>query len=225
EDGTVNKYVIYAAREQENTAPSGDTPETTGTPAGTDEPGSTEQTQEGGNKNTDDDFYFWAEEDEESGQIVLRTKAKYTIVNDPGTIKIPEGYFKTSIVISKKAVTAYSPTQDLSSDFLLLILSKNGGEPELYTFDRVERTVQRFSSTKKDATINTKTASGYSNFDDAEQAAAYEKSLHNLTLVIAIMSGICMLLLILTIRMALKSKEQKREHARRPSSRSGSSRR
>ena len=221
EDGTVNKYVIYAAREQENTAPGGDTPETTGTPAGTDEPGSTEQTQEGGNTAPSEGSYFYAVD--EDGKVILNAGSRYTIEKDNGSIKIPEGYFKTSILISGHTVTAYSPTEDLSSDFLLLILSKNGGEPELYSFDRVEKTVQRYSSSKKDATINSKPSSGYSTIDEAELKKNYDKSLHNLTLVIAIMSGICMLLLILTIRMALKSKEQKREHARRPSSRSGSS--
>ena len=158
--------------------------------------------------------------------MILYASSRYTIAKDPGTVKIPEGYFKTSILISGHNVVAYSPSEDLSSEFLLLILSKNGGEPELYSFDRVEKTLQRYSSSKKDEPINSKPASGYSTLEETELTKKYEKSLDNLTLVIAILSGVCMLLLILTIRMALKSKEQKRESTRRPpSSRSGSSRR
>ncbi|MCR5428392.1 MAG: cadherin-like beta sandwich domain-containing protein [Lachnospiraceae bacterium] len=213
EDGTLNKYVIYAAREPEKAAPGGDTPETTGTPDNTDNTGTAEQTPEGGNTAPAEGSYFYAA-DEDDG-VILYAGSRYTIGKDNGSIKIPEGYFKTSILISGHTVTAYSPTEDLSSDFLLLILSKNGGEPELYSFDRVEKTVQRYSLSKKDATINSKPSSGYSTIDEAELKKNYDKSLHNLTLVIAIMSGICMLLLILTIRMALKSKEKKSAPPRR----------
>ena len=215
EDGTLNKYVIYAAREPEKNGAGGDQTEVTGTPADGEntESGTGENTNEGGNTAPAEGSYFYAT-DEDDG-VILYAGSRYTIGKDNGSIKIPEGYFKTSILISGHTVTAYSPTEDLSSDFLLLILSKNGGKPELYSFDRVEKTVQRYSSAKKDATINSKPSSGYSTIDEAELKKNYDKSLHNLTLVIAIMSGICMLLLILTIRMALKSKEKKNSPPRR----------
>ena len=225
EDGTVSKYVIYAAREQEKAG--GDPAQPTGSPADGEGDGSgTSETapMEGAAPTGSEGFSFYATD--EDGEVILYASSRYTIAKDPGTVKIPEGYFKTSILISGHNVAAYSPSEDLSSEFLLLILSKNGGEPELYSFDRVEKTLQRYSSSKKDEPINSKPASGYSTLEETELTKKYEKSLDNLTLVIAILSGVCMLLLILTIRMALKSKEQKRESTRRPpSSRSGSSRR
>ncbi|MBO4558716.1 MAG: cadherin-like beta sandwich domain-containing protein, partial [Lachnospiraceae bacterium] len=220
EDGSLNKYVIYAAREPEKNGAAGDQSEVTGTPADGENTGSGtgESTNEGGQTAPAEGSYFYATD--EDGCVILNAGSKYTIEKDPGTIKIPEGYFKTSILISGHTVTAYSPTEDLSSDFLLLILSKNGGEPELYSFDRVEKTIQRYSSAKKDATINSKTSSGYANINEAELTEKYEKSLHSLTLVIAILSGVCMLLLILTIRLAMKSREKKSAPARRTGTRS-----
>ncbi len=224
EDGSLNKYVIYAAREPEKNGDSGAGTDVTGTPADGEntESGTPENTNEGGQTAPAEGSYFYATD--EDGLVYLNAGSRYTIEKDTGSVKIPEGYFKTSILISGHTVTAYSPTEDLSSDFLLLILSKNGGEPELYTFDRVEKTVQRYSSVKKDTTINSKTSSGYANINEAELTGKYEKSLHNLTLVIAIMSGICMLLLILTIRLALKSKEKKSAPARRTGTRTRNTR-
>ena len=149
-------------------------------------------------------FYFYATD--EDGAVILNAGSRYTIEKPNDSIRIPDGYFKTSILISGHTVTAYSPTEDLSGDFLLLILSRNGKEAELYSFDRVEKTLQRYSSSKGGNTIGN-TASGYSTIDEQELVAGYEKSLSSLTLVIAILSGVCMLLLILTIRMALKSRK------------------
>ncbi|MBO4506592.1 MAG: cadherin-like beta sandwich domain-containing protein [Lachnospiraceae bacterium] len=221
EDGSLNKYVIYAAREPEKNGAAGDQSEVTGTPAdGENTENGTGETSNEGDEDQNKSLQFFVTE--EDGELILETysRVRYTIENNPGDIKIPEGYFKTSILISRHSVTAYSPTEDLSSDFLLLILSKNGGAPELYSFDRVEKTLQRYSSENKSTVINSKTSSGYAKLEDAEQVAAYEKSLHSLTLVIAILSGVCMLLLILTIRLAMKSREKKSAPARRTGTRS-----
>ncbi len=219
EDGTVSKYVIYAAREQEKTGTGEEPAQPTESPADGDGDGSgTSETSPTGGAApiASEGFSFYATD--EGSEVILYASSRYTIAKDTGTVKIPEGYFKTSILISGHTVVAYSPTEDLSSEFLLLILSKNGGEPELYTFDRVEKTLQRYSSSKKDETINSKPASGYSTLEETELTKKYEKSLDNLTLVIAILSGVCMLLLILTIRLALKTREQNNTPPRRSSS-------
>ena len=218
EDGTVNKYVIYAAREakKETDNTSNDTTEPTVTPAPDETPKDSGNQSGGQTTANNEGFYFYATDEDES--VILNAGSRYKIEKANDSIKIPDGYFKTSILISGHTVTAYSPTEDLSSDFLLLILSRNGGDPELYSFDRVEKTLQRYSSSKGGNTIGN-TASGYSTLDEQELVEGYEKSLSSLTLVIAILSGVCMLLLILTIRMALKSRKKSPSHTRRtPSS-------
>ncbi len=222
EDGTVNKYVIYAARETAaETGNSGqggtDTPTPTENPADADPNGKGGTSSNPVNTNNEG-VYFYAVD--EGGAVILNAGARYTIEKPDDSIKIPDGYFKTSILISGHTVTAYSPTEDLSSDFLLLVLSWNGGAPELYSFDRVEKTIQRYSSAKGGNTIGN-TVSGYSTLDEQELVAGYEKSLSSLTLVIAILSGLCMLLLILTIRMALKSRKHPSHARKTPSSGAG----
>lgn len=194
EDGTVLKYIIYADRAEagEQADASGDGTQDT---AGSDS-GETAKTAEG--------TYFYAVE--KDGDVILNQGACYKVCPDDGTVSIPSGYFKTSVLISGNTVVAYSPTQDLSSDFLLMILSKNGGAPELYSFDRVEKTIQRYKGSLKDNVIST-TGSGYSTIDEQELTEGYEKSLSNLMLVIAVLCGICMLLIILTIRYAMKAKK------------------
>ena len=85
------------------------------------------------------------------------------------------------------------------------MLQKEGCEPALYSYDRVEKTVQRYY-----VDINSRmqqTASGYATYDEAELKAGYEKTLGILTVVIAALCGVCMLLLIITIRLALKKRE------------------
>ncbi len=205
QDGTTQKYVIYAARQDKAAPPSGEDAGN-GTNDTVEPTEGNEPQANSGIEQPTEGFYFYATDS--GDDVLLNAGAQYRICRDDGSIAVPSGYFKTSILISGHTVTAYSPTEDLSSDFLLLILSRNGGSPELYSFDRVEKTLQRFSAGKKDGAINNNTASGYSTIDEQELVAGYEKSLSSLTLVVAILSGACMLLLILTIRMAMKIRKK-----------------
>lgn len=205
EDGTVLKYIIYADRAEDGVIDSGAQDD-----AGRD---SSESTSDQRGTSTEGTYFYAVEKD---GDVILNQGACYKVCADDGTVAIPSGYFKTSVLISGNTITAYSPTQDLSSDFLLLILAKSGGVPELYSFDRVEKTLQRYKGSLKDNVIST-TGSGYSTINEQELTEGYEKSLSNLMLVIAVLCGICMLLIILTIRFAMKAKKP----AKRKSSSSG----
>ena len=106
EDGSLNKYVIYAAREPEKNGAGSDQSEVTGTPADGEntESGNGETSNEGGQTAPTEGSYFYAAD--EDGQVILNAGSRYTIAKDNGTIKIPEGYFKTSILISGHTVTA-----------------------------------------------------------------------------------------------------------------------
>ena len=205
EDGTVEKYIIYTDRLDESTVPA-----------------ESEQTEGEGELPAEDKategFFFYASS--KDGDVFLNQGSYFKVCSDDGTLSIPSGFTKTSVLISGNTIVAYSPTEDLSSDFLLLILSKNGGKPELYSFDRVDKTLQRYKGSLKDNIIST-TGSGYSTIDEQTLTEGYEKSLKSLMLVVAVLSGVCMLLIILTIRFAMKSKKQVRRRSSSSSTRSG----
>ena len=109
-------------------------------------------------------------------------------------------------MISGHTVTAYAPSNNPGSDYLLLILEKEGSQPAIYSFDRVEKTLQRLNDER--IVVGSKTGSGYSTIEEEELVKSYEKSMGTMTMVIAILSGICMLLLIIVIRMALKNRNE-----------------
>lgn len=207
EDGTIQKYIIYADRLEENT------------PVGTEDVPDTSDSDAQNAAPQGEGYYFYAVE--KDGDVILNQGSCYKVCRDTSAVTIPAGYFKTSVLISGNTVVAYSPSEDLSSDFLLLVLSKDGGAPQLYSFDRVEKTIQRYRGTQKDALVST-TGSGYSTIDEQTLTEGYRKSLSNLILVVAVLCGICMLLIILTIRFAVKSKNSGR---RGSSGRGGSTRR
>lgn len=221
EDGTKEKYVIYVARakaeepetEPDNPDSTDDTKEdgTAGEP-GTDDADTAKNTapdtsgQPDAGTAAESGFVFYADGDGET--IRLHTGSEYRVCANDGSIDIPEGYFKTTIVISGYTVAAYSPSEDLSSDYLLLILAKEGAAPGLYMFDRVEKTLQRYSG--RISTRSSVTATGYSTLEEQTLVDGYEKSLRNLTFVIAALCGICMLLLIITIRLATGRKNARK---------------
>lgn len=204
EDGTIQRYVIYVTRAEAGEIPgtedhSGETDTEDNTPKDDTKP-----------ENKPGSTYFYVTE--EDGEVILNAGSRYSICEDVSTVAVPDGYFKTSVLISGHTVVAYSPKEDVSSDFLLLVLSHEGGEPELYSFDRIEKTLQRYS-VKKGEAIGNKTTSGYATLDEQELVAGYEKSLSNLTMIIAVLCGVVMLLLILTIRMVIRARNAERRRA------------
>lgn len=214
EDGTVRKYVISVTRaeggEQEDSSDGKGEDNTADTGDG--EGGEAQEARPGST-------YFYVTE--EGGDVILNAGSRYTICSDISNVTVPDGYFKTSVLISGHTVVAFSPKEDVSSDFLLLVLSHEGGDPELYSFDRIEKTIQRYGA-KKGETIGNKTGSGYATLDEQELVAGYEKSLSNLTMIIAVLCGVVMLLLILTIRMVIRARNAERR--RSGGSRSGGTR-
>jgi len=201
EDGTVGKYVIYAVREEAGEALPTDVEQNDGT--GENDPGN--QNNNGGSDNgVPSGWAFYATEEEQG--VYLTADARYKVCKSLGDLELPAGYGKTSIMISGNTVTAYVPTNNPSSDYLLLVLEREGSAPALYSFDRVEKTIQRFDSDAMGS--GNKTASGYSTIEEQELVKSYEKNLGTMTMVIAILSGVCMLLLIIVIRMALRRRNE-----------------
>ena len=68
------------------------------------------------------------------------------IINDK--TKIPEGYEKTSITINKEEVTAYKATKN-KGFYLIYGMNVETGKTNLYSYDSVEETLQRYVEKEK----------------------------------------------------------------------------
>ena len=118
-------------------------------------------------------------------------------------VKIPDGFYRTSILISGYTVAAFSPVPDGTPEYLLLILRKEGSEPGLYVYDRIEKTLQRYGITAgADTTVTEKDDKDKD--EELPDKEAYDKTINTLTTVIAVLSGVCMLLIIIVIRIIFR---------------------
>ncbi|MCR5431960.1 MAG: cadherin-like beta sandwich domain-containing protein [Lachnospiraceae bacterium] len=198
-DGTENKYVVYCIRDEvpaeesepENEEPQEEKEEETAKEKKTEE--TTEHRQA---------FYITQKDD----KIMLIADTGYIMMESDAGVKIPEGYYKTSILISGYTVTAFSPVPDGTPEYLLLILCKEGSEPGLYVYDRIEKTIQRYGLSGTDRAVE-KTEENKKEDISSPDPEAYEKTVSTLTTVIAVLSGVCMLLLIIVIRLVFRRKD------------------
>ena len=138
---------------------------------------------------------------EDGGKTKLFINNEYELVTDTTGIEIPEGYKKTSMVIDVVSIPVYF-SEDADT-YMLLLLKNSNGEISLYNYDRTEKTIQKYLGKSTETTVKHVMTDS---IEALELANSYEKSLSTLTLIIAVLSGISMALLIVVIRMALKSK-------------------
>ena len=138
---------------------------------------------------------------EDGGKTKLFINNEYELVTDTTGIEIPEGYKKTSMVIDGVSIPVYF-SEDADT-YMLLLLKNTNGEISLYNYDRTEKTIQKYLGKSTETTVKHVMTDS---IEALELANSYEKSLSTLTLIIAVLSGISMALLIVVIRMALKSK-------------------
>ncbi|MBO4761805.1 MAG: cadherin-like beta sandwich domain-containing protein [Lachnospiraceae bacterium] len=192
-DGTENKYVIYCVREE---APEEEKIE---------EPAEQEKEPEPAKKSDpapgkhEQAFYVTQQDD----RIMLIADTQYELMSSDEGVKIPDGFYRTSILISGYTVAAFSPVPDGTPEYLLLILRKEGSEPGLYVYDRIEKTLQRYGITAgADTTVTEKDDKDKD--EELPDKEAYDKTINTLTTVIAVLSGVCMLLIIIVIRIIFR---------------------
>ncbi len=196
-DGTENKYVIYCVREE---APADEEK------AGQEDADDTKEASETKTKETSDGhtqaFYVTERDD----RIMLIADTEYEMMESDAGIKIPDGFYRTSILVSGYTVAAYSPVPDGTPEYLLLILKKDGSAPGLYVYDRIEKTIQRYGLMTEGEQAEPAGTVDEDAEKDAPDEEAYEKTVNTLSTVIAVLSGVCMLLLIITIRLVFRRK-------------------
>lgn len=123
----------------------------------------------------------------------LQSAYRYLLIPVTEEIKIPEGYEKTSIFLDGITITAYLNTKETNSDFLLLYLQKEGSQAGFYTYDKQEKTLQRYSNQRSSQTVSG-SIDVIAQPNESEMVESYEKSTSVFVIVIVVLSGVCILL-------------------------------
>lgn len=138
----------------------------------------------------------------ENGTTILSGNYTYTVVISEEGITIPEGYIKTSIRIDGYTVPVYQLSAKIEDDYLLIILENQFGQRNLYRYDRVEKTIQRYTGDRVIIQDNTNDTE----LELAKQKRGYEQKIGQKNLLVVVLAGISIVLLIGIISLFLKTK-------------------
>lgn len=136
-------------------------------------------------------------------------QGRYQLIEPGSDVIVPNGYIKSKLIISDISVTAFTPANNLDSDFLLIYAKNEKGEEGFYSYDRSEKTLQRFIV--KEENIPEKQPTPAAPVQEAASLEKYRDSLNMATVVIVLLSVLCALLLVIVIRLILKRKGFKEE--------------
>lgn len=125
---------------------------------------------------------------------------KYKIMEAPADIKIPSGYMKTKIIISGVSIPVFASEQ-LDNDFLLLYAENELGQASLYSYDKIEKTMQRYVPEITPVSEQTNDIG-----EELMNSKQYRSNLNIAAIIIALLSAICAVFVILSIRLYMKLK-------------------
>ena len=83
--------------------------------------------------------------EEIDGKKYLLNSYEFQVIDPEEGTEIPAGFIKSNILLNSVEVPAYTMKEDLDHDILLLYLMNEDGESQFYQFDRVEKTIQRYT--------------------------------------------------------------------------------
>jgi len=141
---------------------------------------------------------------EEGEQVLVSEYNTYTVCEKPEDFVVPDGYVQASLFMDNLAIPAYTKQGENPEEFLLLVLKNDEGKVNWYRYDRVEQTLQRVY--EKEYVI-TQTIQ---NNEAAYQAAIQEYEAHQsmLTFAVALLSGICLVLLTVILWLCIRRKNR-----------------
>ena len=141
---------------------------------------------------------------EKEEQVLVTEYHTYTVCKKPESLSLPDGYIPTILMINNIQVTAYTKQGANPEEFLLLVLKNNAGEVNWYRYDRIEQTLQRVSEEEYVITQIVK-----SNDESLKAAIAeYEINQFILTFAVALLIGICLLMLGVILWLCIRRKNR-----------------
>lgn len=136
----------------------------------------------------------------EDDEIFAIYSGKYKVLEPDASVQIPEGYTKTQIIISGISIEVYA--SELDSDFLLIYAENELGEKGFYRYDRVEKTMQRYIAEEE------RVIEPVGSLDEeAENAKEYRSNLSKMAIIIALLSALCVVFIVISIRLFIKLKK------------------
>lgn len=142
------------------------------------------------------------EETEE--QVLVTEYHTYTVCEKPESFTLPDGYVQTTLMINEIQVPAYAKQGEAREEFLLLILKNEAGEVNWYRYDRIEQTLQRVN--EEEYVVTQVIQSN----DESLKTAIQEYQMHQslLTFAVALLFGICLLLLMIILWLCIRRKNR-----------------
>lgn len=140
----------------------------------------------------------------ENGTLIINGRYYYKVATGEVDITIPNGYIKTSFLLDGYTIPAYQPAGEENGDYLLLVLINEAGETALYRYDRVEKTIQRFHD---DQIVISRVDDNSKDVNELKAIVKeYQEELNQMGVVVAVLCGLCGILLIGLIRFYMKSR-------------------
>lgn len=138
---------------------------------------------------------------ETDGELIISYIGSYTIVEPDSTTEIPSGYSKTRIIISGHSIDAYYPEDNINSEFLLIYAMNEQGELGFYTYDRSEKTIQRFVTDSWGGKL-------VEEDEEVISSRQYRSNMNKAIIVITILGVTSIGLIILSISLYMKTRDQ-----------------
>ena len=123
---------------------------------------------------------------------------KYKIMDTPADVKLPSGYTKSKIIISGISIPVLVADR-LDNEFLLMYAENELGEVGFYSYDKIEKTMQRYT-TELNAIYEPETDIN----EDQMNAKKYRTNLNIAIVIIALLSTLCAAFIVLSIRLYIK---------------------
>jgi len=140
-------------------------------------------------------------------QVMVKEYHTYTVYEKPeewSGFVLPDGYVKTTLMIDEIQVPAFVRQGENPEEFLLLVLVNEAGEVNWYRYDRIEQTLQRVN--EEEYVITQVVQSN----DESLKEAVKEYQVHQslLTLAVALLLGICVVLLVVILWLCIRRKKR-----------------
>lgn len=201
-NGNENSYVLSVYKNSLKEDESALGGEETEAPKKEEEEGTEQPKEEDGGKD-DDSFMLEGGEGIRSRiineRLNLLLSQRFIMVPLPENVAVPTGYEKTQLILDGNSLTAYTLVNDLENDFLLFYGKLKGGKEGFYFYDRVDKTLQRYSGNPYLHTDRNMTV-----MDEN----TYERKMSNLRVALVIFIGLFVAALIGLLTMVLQSREK-----------------
>lgn len=137
-------------------------------------------------------------------QVLVTEYHTYTVCEKPESFTLPDGYVQTTLMINEIQVSAYVKQGETQEEFLLLVLKNEAGEVNWYRYDRIEQTLQRVNEEEYMVTQVIQSN------DESLKTAIQEYQMHQslLTFAVALLFGICLLLLMIILWLCIRRKNR-----------------